>query len=287
MKNWRMNDIAWDKFDPSLADPAVIPLVKAAALVERNAADYVRYLHNVFPDDLEFRDAAGIWSLEEVQHGDALGKWGMMADPGWDFLAAFARFRAGYQVPISVDASVRGSRTGELIARCIVETGTSSYYNALGAVTREPVLKQICKHIEADELRHFKLFFTHMRRYLERENISLRKRVMIGVGRITESEDDELAYAYHCGNEPEGVAYDHQRCLAAYMGGAVGVYRFPQVERAMAMAFKTVGLKPRGTIASVSSRVAWKLVQRRQKKLAARVGMDGGLAQADQLPSAA
>jgi hypothetical protein len=273
MKNWRMNDIAWDRFDPALADPAMVKLVKAAALVERNAADYVRYLDHVFPDDAEFRDAAGIWSAEEVQHGDALGRWAMMADPGWDFLAAFARFRAGYQVPIAVDASVRGSRTGELIARCIVETGTSSYYNALGAVTREPVLKQICRHIEADELRHYKLFFTHMKRYLEREAISLPRRVMIGVGRITESEDDELAYAYHCGNEPEAAGYDHRRCLAAYMGGAVGVYRFPQVERAMAMAFKAVGLKPRGRIAGLVAQVAWRLVRRRQRLLAAQAGL--------------
>ena len=30
---------------------------------------------------------------------------------------------------------------------------------------REPVLKQICKNIAADEFRHFKLFFTHMERY--------------------------------------------------------------------------------------------------------------------------
>lgn len=273
MKNWRMNDIAWDRFDPALADPAIVPLVKAAALVERNAVDYARYLGNVFPDDWEFRDAAGSWSLEEVQHGDALGRWGMMADPSWDFPAAFARFRDGYQIPTEVDASVRGSRTGELIARCIVETGTSSYYSALGMVTREPVLRQICALIEADELRHYKLFYTHMKRYLAREGISLPRRIMIGVGRITESEDDELSYAWHAGNDPEGAAYDHQRCLAAYMGGAVGVYRFPQVERAMAMAFKAVGLKPRGTIARVTSRVAWKLVQRRQKKLTERAGL--------------
>ena len=110
-------------------------------------------------------------------------------------------------------------------------------------------------------------------RYLAREDISLPRRIMIGVGRITESEDDELSYAWHAGNDPAGTAYDHKRCLAAYMGGAVGVYRFPQVERAMAMAFKAVGLRPRGTIARVTSRVAWKLVQRRQRRLAAQAGL--------------
>ena len=96
---------------------------------------------------------------------------------------------------------MRGSRTGELIARCMVETGTSSYYTALGEATGEPVLKQICRHIAADEFRHFKLFYDHMRRYLAREHISLLRRLRIAAGRIGESEDDELAYAWHCGNE--------------------------------------------------------------------------------------
>ena len=40
--------------------------------------------------------------------------------------------RDGYKLPLDAASSVRGSRTGELIARCMVETGTSSYYTALG-----------------------------------------------------------------------------------------------------------------------------------------------------------
>ena len=120
----------------------------------------------------------------------------MLADPGWDFEAAFARYRAGYKLPLDVDASVRGSRTGELIARCMVETGTSSYYTALADATDEPVLRQVCKLIAADEYRHFKLFYDHMRRYLVREDLGLLTRLRIAAGRITESEDDELAYAF-------------------------------------------------------------------------------------------
>ena len=68
------------------------------------------------------------------------------------------------------------------------------------------MLQQICRHIAADEFRHFKLFYDHMRRYLARENIGLLRRLRIAAGRIGESEDDELAYAWHCGNEPEGLA---------------------------------------------------------------------------------
>ena len=58
--------------------------------------------------------------------------------------------------------SSRGSRCGELVARCIVETGTSSYDTALMDAVEEPVLKEICRNIAADELRHYKLFYDHV-----------------------------------------------------------------------------------------------------------------------------
>jgi len=266
MKHWRIEDVAWDEFDPARVDPSIVPLVKAAAMVERNGMDYAAYLGRVFGDDPDFCGAADNWAIEEVQHGDALGKWAMLADPDWDFEAAFARYRAGYKLPLNVDASVRGSRTGELIARCMVETGTSGYYTALADATDEPALRQVCKLIAADEYRHFKLFYDHMRRYLARENLGLLTRLRIAAGRITESEDDELAYAFHCGNEPEGITYMHERCIAAYMGRAIGFYRLRHIERSIGMILKSVGLPPRGRLSSLGTRLAWSLLQRRQRK---------------------
>ncbi|MGH7210047.1 MAG: ferritin-like domain-containing protein [Acetobacteraceae bacterium] len=266
MKHWRLTDIDWDRFDPTKVDPRIIPLVKAAAMVERNGTDYAIYLNRVFHDDPDFGHAADYWSEEEVQHGDALGRWAELADPGWDYQAAFARYKDGYHLPLDAKASVRGSRTGELIARCMVETGTSSYYSALADATAEPVLQQICRRIAADEFRHFKLFYDHMRRYLKRERIGLLRRLRIAAGRITESEDDELAFAYHCGNEPPDLAYQRRRCIAAYMAGAITFYRFRHVERGMGMIFKAVGLPPRGRLSDLSARGAWHLLQYRRRK---------------------
>ena len=266
MKHWTLDDVAWDTFEPGAVDPDIVQLVKAAAMVERNGIDYAVYLGRVFIDDPDFRMASDNWAVEEVQHGDALGRWAMLADPGWDFEAAFARYRAGYKLPLDADASVRGSRTGELIARCMVETGTSSYYTALAEATQEPVLRQVCKLIAADEYRHFKLFYDHMKRYLAREKIGVLTRLRIAAGRITESEDDELAFAFHCGNEPEGVDYRHEQCIAAYMGRAIGFYRFRHIERSMGMILKSVGLPPRGRLSSMSAKLFWRLLQRKQRK---------------------
>ncbi len=266
MKHWRLEDVAWDRFDPAQVDPSIVPLVKAAAMVERNGVDYAVYLGRVFVDDPDFRRASDNWAVEEVQHGDALGRWAMLADPGWNFEAAFQRYRDGYKLPLDADASVRGSRTGELIARCMVETGTSSYYTALAEATGEPVLQQVCKLIAADEYRHFKLFYDHMRRYLARERLGMLNRLKIAAGRITESEDDELAFAYHCGNESEATAYEHKRCIAAYMGRAISFYRFRHIERAMGMILKSVGLPPRGRLSAAGARLTWTLLQRRRRR---------------------
>src|ERR1700712_3186545 len=123
MKHWTLEDVAWGSFDAARMDPAIVPLGKAGGMVERNGMDYAVYLGRVFVDDPDFRQASDNWAVEEVQHGDALGRWATLADPGWDFLAAFERYRSGYKLPLDADASIRGSRTGELIARCMVETG--------------------------------------------------------------------------------------------------------------------------------------------------------------------
>ena len=271
MKHWRLEQLPWNEFDPGHVDPAVIPLVKAAAMVERNGGDYAIYLSRVFHDDPDFCAAAAYWAEEEIQHGEALGRWAQLADPGWDFAAAFARYRAGYQVPVDATASVRGSRAGELIARCMVETGTSSYYTALAESTAEPLLRRICTQIAADEFRHYKLFYDHLRRYLGRERIGLLRRLRIAAGRVGESEDDELAFAWHCGNEPETVRFDRAHCTASYLAGAMGCYRFHHIQRGMGMVFKAVGLKPRGRLASLTARLAWQGLRWRRARLARAV----------------
>ena len=89
-----------------------------------------------------------------------------------------------------------------------------------------------------------------MKRYLAREKLGMFSRLRIAAGRITESEDDELAYAFHCGNEPEGLAYEHERCIAGYMGRAMGFYQWRHIERSTGMVLKAVGLPPRGRLSA-------------------------------------
>ena len=267
-KHWTLDDIAWDRFDPAKVDPEHLKIVKAASLVEYNGEDYARYLCNVFPDDEAFQATAWGWAKEEVQHGLALGRWAELADPTFDFEASVARFRAGYSIPVEAGASVRGSRSGELVARCIVEVGTSSYYSALREASEEPVLREICKKIAADELRHYKLFYTYLKRYLEAEGIGRVRRVLVALGRVGESEDDELAYAYHAANGGEGP-YDRKRNAAAYARRAYDCYQPRHVERAVAMGFKAAGLAPQGRMARIAGGLAYRFIRYRANRAAA------------------
>ncbi len=185
MPHWTLESIDWDRFDPAAVNPDVLKAFKASAMVEANGEDYGEYLCKVFHDDPAFQAVAREWALEELQHGRALGRWAALADPSFNFEASFQRFTDGYKISLDVEKSVRGSRAGELIARCIVETGTSTYYTALADATDEPVLKAICRNIAADEFRHYKLFYSHLKRYQAREQLGVWGRLRVVLGRCS------------------------------------------------------------------------------------------------------
>lgn len=263
MKHWTPDDIAWAEFQPDRLNPDTLQVVKAASMVERNAGDYTSYLRNIFKDDPDFLRIAGAWQEEEVQHGDVLGRYCEMADPDFVFRDRFKRFVDGYQVPIDVASSVRGSLTGELLARCIVETGTSSFYSAIRDATDEPVLKAIAHRIAGDEFRHYKMFYDLMKRYIDREGVGMIRRAMVAIGRIRETDDDELAFAFHAANEPAAMPYDRVRCNNAYSLRAWSLYRPKHTERAVNMVMKVIGIDPQGWLGTKAKTFAWKKMQSR------------------------
>ncbi len=154
-----------------------------------------------------------------------------------------------------------------MIARCMVEVGTSSYYSALRDGVQEPVLKEICRNIAADEIRHYKLFYKNLGRYLERDQVGLWRRLRVAVGRIAEAEDDELAYAYYAANETSRP-YDKRRYSCAYARRALALYQEHHVRRMIALVFKAVGLSPHSRLARAASRLVWRAMRYRLTRLA-------------------
>lgn len=266
--HWTLDDIKWADFDASKVDVEILRAVKAAAMVEYNSPDYVTYLCNVFAGKPKVQALIRKWGAEEAQHGLALARWAELADPAFSFKTAFKRFQDGYAIPKDVETSVRGSRAGEMIARCVVESGTSSYYTAIKDATDEPVLKQISANIAADEFRHYKLFYETLKDVAD-ELPSRFAKARVALGRLSEADDDELACAYYAANTPDdgSVAYDRATFARAYARHALGFYRRQHVDRLVSMVGKAIGLKPHGVVMRLLSPAVWMVWRLRVRKL--------------------
>lgn len=267
---WKLDDVQWSKFDASKVTPGLLAAVKAAALVEFNAQEYVDYLKRVFADSgSQIISDIEQWGIEETQHGLALSRWAEMADPAFDFQNAMKRFREGYR-PAHFDAhqkeSIRGSRRGEMIARCVVESGTSSYYGAIRDATDEPVLKEVAGRISADEYRHYKLFYETLQSQDEPE-LPFWRRLIVAVTRINESDDDELAYAFYCANvRPEEEAakpYKREIYAKASYAESMKVYRRHHIRKLVQMVAKAVGADPQGRLAAIATALVWRMLRMR------------------------
>ena len=267
-QGWMLDDVQWDRFDASRVEPWMVTAIKAAALVEFNAPDYVSYLKRVF-SDAQTQASIEQWGKEESQHGRALGRWAEMADPTFDLQETFARFRAGYQpshfAEDSTDAtSIRGSKRGEMISRCVVESGTSSYYSAIRDMTEEPVLKEIAGRIAADEYRHYKLFFEILN--LQREpDLPFWRKLIVAIGRINESDDDELSYAYYCAAVPKNAEAATPYARAHYAKESyktiLRIYRRHHVQRLTQMVSKAVGSDPQGRLTRAAGGLLWRMLR--------------------------
>jgi len=256
MGHWTLDDIPWDSFEPGKLDPELLKLVKAACMVEHHSGAYGEYLCAIFGDEPKICEDAINWSKEEVQHGHALRRYAELADPNFDFDDAFARFSKGHPIDVSAEQSIRGSRCGEMVARCAVEVGTSSYYSALRDSIDEPVLREICRNIAADEFRHFKLFYRYAKHFQKIESLSRWTRFRIVLGRFFETGDDELSYAYYCGSgatEP----YVRKQANIACMSRTLPLYRFDHVRLGVGMTLKSAGIKPQGVLGKCITRVIW------------------------------
>ncbi|MEX2481981.1 MAG: ferritin-like domain-containing protein [Gammaproteobacteria bacterium] len=260
---WNLDAVDWARIDPDAVSAPLLAAVKTAALVEANSADYVKYLHNVFQGDDAFCAAASQWGREEAQHGAALGRWACLVDPDFDFAAALARFQADYRLPLDVSDSVRGSRAGELLARCVVEAGTCSYYSALRDRTREPVLRQICHFIAQDEAHHYRLFHDHCRRY---PPLARWRRLRIALGRVAETGDDELGRAWYSANLAglgEVPPYSRAACAGDYQAIVTALYDERHVRTAVHMIAFAIGARPGSRVARWCGNAGWWWLRRR------------------------
>ncbi|SHI34947.1 ferritin-like domain-containing protein [Pollutimonas bauzanensis] len=169
--DWTLGEVPFQAIDLSqIKDQEnLFYLVAAASFVEIASDLYTDNLIHYFKGDEEvIAWLESRWRPEEVRHGHVLRAYVNHVWPEFDWQQAYSAFYAEYS-PLCTPDNFEASRSLEMVARCIVETGTATFYQALTQQTTEPVLAGIAARIRADEIGHYKYFYRYFRLYNGKE----------------------------------------------------------------------------------------------------------------------
>ena len=157
---WRMEDISYAQIDRSLieGDEDLFYLLMSASFIETGSDTYAANLGEHYAGYPEIQHwLQGEWEHEELQHGAALRRYVETVWPSFPWQEAYDSFFAEYSQLCTVE-ELFSDRRLEMVARCVVETGTTAYYHTLRELSHEPVLTQLLSQIRNDEIGHFKYF---------------------------------------------------------------------------------------------------------------------------------
>lgn len=262
---WRHEDLPYDAIDRAAVrdDRLIFYMLATASFVEITTDLYTRNLIDYFKGDPEVQDwlAAG-WEPEELQHGAALRRYVNAAWPDFDWERSYRAFLEEYSGYCQVEL-LGPTRALEMARRCIVETGTCSYYTMIGRLSPCPVLTQLADNIRRDEAGHYAHFHLYFRRYCEDEHPSRLATLKALVGRIREIEGEDGYIAFKhvwltaIPNRPFRDR-DYKNFVGAVRKVAVEHYPF---RMAAHMASKPLGFSPKAqrrteTVVAAAARFA-------------------------------
>jgi hypothetical protein len=194
---WSLDDIDFAAIDPQRVrdDEAMFMLVCSASFMESGSDIYTGNLVTRFAGD----DEVGTWlrehwEPEELQHGRALEAYVRQVWPEFDWDAAYADFLADYSRLCTLE-ELEPTGGQEMAARCIVEMGTTTYYQALNAACTEPVLRDLTWRIRCDEVRHYKNFHAFFHKYRQAEHLGRRHVLAALVRRALELRREDATIA--------------------------------------------------------------------------------------------
>jgi len=194
---WQISDIDYAAIDVASVrgDRTLFYLLTGASFIESGSDTYAGNLASYYadvPDAAEW--LARHWEGEELQHGLALRRYVEHVWPEFDWERGYRRFFDEYSATCSID-NFEPTQALEMVARCVVETGTATYYRALEQASDEPVLRDLTRRIANDEVRHYKHFFRYFNTLNAREGLGRGKVLSALARRLLEikNEDAEIA----------------------------------------------------------------------------------------------
>lgn len=251
---WSIENIPYRSIarDRVCHDRRLFYILASASFIEVTSDLYTRNLVEFFRHDGE---VAGwlehVWVREELQHGAALKRYVETAWPDFDWEGAYRNFVADYGRICTADR-LAGTRALEMAARCVVETGTASFYRMISEQSREPVLRLLAAKISADEVRHYKHFYRYFRRFQAIERPSRTAVLRTLWNRTTDIDAEDAFYSFkavhlaHTG--------DMELRKGDYQTYRDGVRQLARRHYPLAMSVKML-LKPLGLNAIVSRAV--------------------------------
>lgn len=248
-QRWTLDDIAWDRIDREAVhdDETLFYLVASASFVEITSDLYTRNLVNYFADNPDVQDwLQHHWEPEELQHGAALRKYVQHAWPEFDWDGGYRRFFDEYS-KVCQEELLAPTHSLEMAARCVVETGTATYYTSLGKLSPDPVLSTLCQNIKQDEVRHYSYFYRYFNAYKENEHPGRLSILRTLIGRLQEIDGEDgliaMQHVHQTAHPEQHFDKKRYRQLTKQMRTAVSQF-FPH-QMTVKMLLKPLHLHPR------------------------------------------
>ena len=246
---WTLDDLNFAAVPAAegTADERLVGMIAAASLVESasdlSTANLVRYFAADSEVETWLREH---WEPEELQHGRALRTWVEYAWPGFDWDLTFKGFLAEYSLLCRMDA-LRPTPALEMVARCVIETGTATLYQTLLDLAHEPVLREIVRRIHDDEVRHFKYFLRFFRRYQNVEHLSRWSIAQALLARVREvqSEDADCAMRHVVRQRAPAIGADPEHADEWILAASRQLQQACSYDQAARMLLTPLGLSPR------------------------------------------
>ncbi len=195
------NDIAYENIDIDKIkeNRFLFETLAIASFIEITSDVYDANLSEYYKgDDTTVEWLNQTWAPEEIQHGKSLKKYINTVWPEFEWEKYYNVFTKNYLPLCKVDA-LEPTRAREMVARMVVETGTSTLYKALVNYAKEinePVLEALTLKISKDEVYHFEMFEKVFKKYKDKEKLTRKEITKILYIRLKEINNEDMKIAF-------------------------------------------------------------------------------------------
>lgn len=163
-QRWNLErDVAWGSISRELVTGEELQTLRLAALTEGFSPTYIADLLDLYCDDPEMGAFLSIQFYEEYKHFHALRRY--LRLNGKEITDA----------DLTARRSTRTSYSSKLIPLLkfgLSEIFTAIFYRNFARSTKEPVLRQLCEFIAADEYRHLNFYTSYLEHYVRQESVT-------------------------------------------------------------------------------------------------------------------